>query len=149
MDFLVHRLYSFSWIYLYQKTIRTNIRIYSYKKWYKLISEYICIKKMIRTNIRIYSYKKNDTNIWYERIFVSENIQIYLNIRIFVTPCPDPYFPKSLSWWWWWWWWWRRMRKALLQWTVPHCESSWEEKLRLSSNSKCQGSQVAPWSPSS
>ena len=52
--------------------IRTNSRIYSYKIWYKRISEYIGIKKMIR--------------IWYKRIFVSENIWIYSNIRIFVTP---------------------------------------------------------------
>ena len=78
----------FEYIYI-KKAIRTNIRIYSYKK-------------MIRTNIRIYLYQKNDTNeypnifvskkqyeriseyirikkmirIWYERIFVSENIRI-------------------------------------------------------------------------
>ena len=75
----------FEYIYI-QKTIRTNIRIYSYqkndtneypnifvsKKQYERISEYIRIKKMIR--------------IWYERIFVSENIRIYSNIRIFATP---------------------------------------------------------------
>ena len=71
----------FEYIYI-QKTIRTNIRIYSYqkndtneypnifvsKKQYERISEYIRIRKMIR--------------IWYERIFVSENIRMYEYIRI-------------------------------------------------------------------
>ena len=94
LDLLAHTL-DFSLEYSYQKTIRTNIRIYSYqnndtneypnmfvsKKWYEWISEYIFIKKMIR--------------IWYERIFVSENIRIYSNIRIFVTPWP------GLIWWNW------------------------------------------------
>ena len=86
------------WIYLYPKNntneypnifvSRTNIRIYLYhkriseyiritneypnifvsKKWYKRISEYICIKKMIL--------------IWYKWIFVSENIWIYEYICI-------------------------------------------------------------------
>ena len=44
--------------------IRTNIRIYSYIK-------------IIRTNIRIYLYQKK-MRIWYERIFLSENIRIYI-----------------------------------------------------------------------
>ena len=69
-------------IFVSKKTIRTNIRIYSYqknntneypnifvsKKWYERISEYIRIKKMIR--------------IWYERIFLTENIRIYEYIYI-------------------------------------------------------------------
>ena len=75
----------YEWIFEYiyiQKTIRTNIRIYSYqkddtneypnifvsKKQYEWISEYIRIRKMIR--------------IWYERIFISENIWMYEYIRI-------------------------------------------------------------------
>ena len=41
------------------------------KRRYERISEYICIKKMIRTNIRIYSYKKNNTNE-YLNIFASK-----------------------------------------------------------------------------
>ena len=75
---------------------------------YERIFKYIYIQKMIRMNIRIYSYQKNDTNeypnifvskkqyeriseyirirkmirIWYERIFVSENIRMYEYIRI-------------------------------------------------------------------
>ena len=68
------------------KKIRMNIRIYSYqqndmneylnifvsKKQCEWISEYIRIKKMVW--------------IWYEQIFVPENIWIYSNIRIFATP---------------------------------------------------------------
>ena len=53
-----------------------NIRI---KKQYERISEYICIKKMIRTNIRIYSYKKNDTNM----IRTNIPNRKYSNIRIY------------------------------------------------------------------
>ena len=34
---------------------------------------------MIRTNIRIYLYQKK-MRIWYERIFLSENIRIYIRI---------------------------------------------------------------------
>ena len=38
---------------------------------YEWIFEYIYIQKTIRTNIRIYSYQKNDTNE-YPNIFVSK-----------------------------------------------------------------------------
>ena len=58
-----------------------GLRTFVLKKWYGRICEYIRIKKSIRTNIRIYSYQR----IWYEQIFVAENIRIYSNIRIFVT----------------------------------------------------------------
>ena len=87
--------FRYEWIFEYiffQKTIRTNIRIYSYqkndtneypnifvsKKWYECISEYIRINKMIWTNIRIYSYQTNDTNM------IRTNIRIgkYSNVRI-------------------------------------------------------------------
>ena len=109
----------FEYIYI-KKTIRTNIRIYSYqkndtneypnifvsKKWYdeylnifvskkqyERISEYICIKNMIQIwyerifvseNIWIYEYIciQKIIRIWYERIFVSENIWMYEYIRI-------------------------------------------------------------------
>ena len=43
----------------------TNYVISEYivsRKWYEQISEYICIKKFTRTNIWIYSYKKFDSN---------------------------------------------------------------------------------------
>ena len=73
MNFLAHRLDFFSWIYSYkkryeriseymriQKIIQMNIRIYLYqKKQYEWISEYIRIKNdtnMIRTNVRIGKY---------------------------------------------------------------------------------------------
>ena len=54
--------------------------IFVSKKQYERISEYIRIKKMIRTNIRIYSYKKNDTNMIRTNIPNRKysNIQIYL-----------------------------------------------------------------------
>ena len=79
--------------------VGANVRffswIYSNKKRYERISEYIRIKKMIRTNIRIYSYQKNNTNE-YLNIFASKNdtnmirmnirIGKYSNIRIFATP---------------------------------------------------------------
>ena len=94
----------YEWIFEYiffQKTIRMNIRIYSYqkndtneypnifvsKKWYERISEYIRIKQMIR--------------IWYERIFVSENIRIYEYIHskflIFDVGFSDKAFRPTFS----------------------------------------------------
>ena len=51
--------------------------IFVLKKQYERMSEYICIKKRIR--------------IWYERIFVAENIRIYSNIRIFNTLLYEKY----------------------------------------------------------
>ena len=96
LDLLAHTL-DFSLEYSYQKTIRTNIRIYSYqnndtneypnifasKKWYERISEYIRIKKTIRMNIRIYSHQKNDTNMIRTNIRTGKysNIFEYPNIR--------------------------------------------------------------------
>ena len=66
------------------KTIRTNIRIYSYQK--NDTNEYTNIfvsKKSIRTNIRIYSYQKNDTNMIRTNIRIGKysNIFEYPNIR--------------------------------------------------------------------
>ena len=63
------------------KTIRTNIRIYSYQK--NDTNEYTNIfvsKKSIRTNIRIYSYQKNDTNM------IRTNIRIGKYSNIFEYP---------------------------------------------------------------
>ena len=60
-------------IYSYQKNNTNEYpNIFVSKKQYEWICEYIRIKKMIQ--------------IWYKRIFVLENIRIYLNIWIFVTP---------------------------------------------------------------
>ena len=76
----------FSWIYSNQKMIRTNIWIYSYQIMILIWYERIFVSE----NIRIYEYipiKKSiqTIQIWYERIFVSENTRIYSNIGIFVT----------------------------------------------------------------
>ena len=60
--------FRYEWIFEYiyiQKTIRTNIRIYSYQK-------------AIRMNIRIYSYQKNDTNMMQTNIHIGK----YSNVRI-------------------------------------------------------------------
>ena len=64
VDFLTHRLDFFSRIYLYQETIQTNIRIYSYQ-----------------TNI---------IQIWYKRIFVSEIIRISKYFLDTLLPVTDP-----------------------------------------------------------
>ena len=63
IDFWYERIFEYIFI---PKTIRMNNRICSYQK-------------IIRTNIRIYLYQKK-MRIWYERIFLSENIRIYIRI---------------------------------------------------------------------
>ena len=63
------RIFNTLWYEKYDTNEYPNI--FGSKKWYERIYEYIRIKKRIR--------------IWYERIFVAENIQIYSNIQIFVT----------------------------------------------------------------
>ena len=63
------RIFNTLWYEKYDTNEYPNI--FGSKKWYERIYEYIRIKKRIR--------------IWYERIFVAENIRIYSNIRIFVT----------------------------------------------------------------
>ena len=65
------RIFNTLWYEKYDTNEYPNI--FGSKKWYERIYEYIRIKKRIR--------------IWYERIFVAENIRIYSNIRIFVTLC--------------------------------------------------------------
>ena len=71
---------------LLAQTLDFSLEYILIKKRDERISEYICIKKTIRMNIRVYSHQKM-IRIWYERIFVPENIRIYSNIRIFATPC--------------------------------------------------------------
>ena len=51
VDFLAHRLDFFSRIYLYQETIQTNIRIYSYQT--NMIQTNICIRNY--SDIQIFS----------------------------------------------------------------------------------------------
>ena len=77
------RIFNTLWYEKYDTNEYPNI--FGSKKWYERIYEYIRIKKRIR--------------IWYERIFVAENIRIYSNIRIFVTLCSTIYiwvrFPRT------------------------------------------------------
>ena len=68
------RIFNTLWYEKYDTNEYPNI--FGSKKWYERIYEYIRIKKRIR--------------IWYERIFVAENIRIYSNIRIFVTLWLEP-----------------------------------------------------------
>ena len=65
-----------------------NIRIYLYQK--NNTNEYpnIFVSKKSYERISQYNHIKKNIWIWYKQIFVSENIWIYSNIRIFVTPWP-------------------------------------------------------------
>ena len=73
------RIFNTLWYEKYDTNEYPNI--FGSKKWYERIYEYIRIKKRIR--------------IWYERIFVADNIWIYSNMQIFVTLCSHPFVSRS------------------------------------------------------
>ena len=52
---------------------------------HKRIFEYIYIKKTIRTNIRIYSYKKYDTNMIRTNIRIGKYLNIFVVFVVFVV----------------------------------------------------------------